>query len=120
MGLLLEYTYLSIMSYRQKESRHAGVRASGCLFCCACWLGGLNTIGEVDDAFDWCVSQGCVRRSDSYCLGPTREALGRKIAEHYGRGFKNGYRIVHGSNHFYVVDGSGREVYNSAGPGYGH
>ena len=108
------------LPFLQRDSRHPGVRMSGCMFCVACWLGGLNSIGEVDSAFDWCVGQGYVRRSDAYCSGLSREPLGRKIAEHYGRPFKEGFRIAQGAHHFWVVDGSGKEVYNSGGWGCGH
>lgn len=108
------------LPFLQRQSRHPGVRGEGCMFCAACWLGGLNTIGEVDDAFDWCVAMGYVRRSDALCNGLSREPLGRKIAQHYRRSFREGCRIQPGTHHFYVVDGSGREVYNSAGWGVLH
>ena len=108
------------LPYLQKQSRHEGVRKSGCLFCCCCWLANLNTIDEVDNAFEWCVGRGYVRRSDAYCQGPTRLALARTIAEHYGKSVKSGLDIAAGPHHFWVVDNSGREVYNSAGWGWGH
>ena len=109
-----------VLPYLQQQSSKRGVRVSGCLFCACCWLASLKSIAEVDNAFEWCVNRGYVRRSDAYCLGPSREPLARKIAEYYGRPFKNGFSIRQGRNHFYVVDSSGKEAYNSAGWGYGH
>ncbi|KAH0786317.1 YSIRK-type signal peptide-containing protein [Histomonas meleagridis] len=106
------------LPYLQRQSSHSSVRQWGCLFCACCWVGGLNTIGEVDAAFTWARNNNYVRW-DAYVLIGSQD-LSQRIANHYGRTKKSGCVIVHGNGHFYVTDTSGREIYNSAGWGWGH
>ena len=108
----------NVFPFLQKQSKYAALRMEGCLFCAACFLGGLNNINEVDECFEWAVQNGKVRGKDCY-VNINRVDLARQIAEKYGREYKD-YNIVKGNNHFYVVDTNGNEVYNSAGPGWGH
>ena len=108
----------NVFPFLQKQSKYAALRMEGCLFCAACFLGGLNNINEVDECFEWAVQNGKVRGKDSY-VNINRLDLAKQIAEKYRRDYKD-YNIVKGNNHFYVVDTNGNEVYNSAGPGWGH
>ena len=108
----------NVFPFLQKQSKYAALRMEGCLFCAACFLGGLNNINEVDECFEWAVQNGKVSGKDCY-VKINRLDLARQIAEKYGREYKD-YNIVKGNNHFYVVDTNGNEVYNSAGPGWGH
>ena len=108
----------NVFPFLQKQSKYAALRMEGCLFCTACFLGGLNNINEVDECFEWAVENGKVSGKDCY-VKINRLDLARQIAEKYRRGYRN-YNIVKGNNHFYVVDTNGNEVYNSAGPGWGH
>ncbi len=105
------------VTLNQKSSRHQAVRKEGCCFLCACYLGGLNTIDEADDCFEWAVSNGKVRKSDSY-VNVEKHGLANEIAQKYGRSRRSG-TITKGNNHFFVMNG-GREVFNSISPGYGH
>ena len=81
-------------------------------------LGGLNNINEADECFDWACNQGKVRRSDSYVL-VDRHSLEKEIAQRYNRNYRD-YKIVPGKHHYYAIDSNGKEIYNSAGFGYGH
>lgn len=101
--------------FRQRDSRHEGVRTSGCLFCCDCWLAGANNITEVDNAFDWAVDQGLVRRSDSYVQREQAHIVPR-LLQYFGRPGRNGEVTWH-DNHAHLRHG-GIEVYNSVDWGY--
>ena len=102
----------------QKNSSYGAVRKEGCCFLCACYLGGLNNIEEADDCFEWATQEGKVRAEDSY-VKIDKYTLASQIATKYNRTKREG-NIVKGKNHFYVTDSNGNEIFNSAGPGYGH
>ena len=110
----------------QKDSTFRAVQKEGCNFLCACYLGGLNTIDEADECFEWASTtpisknskQTKVRRSDSY-VNMDKNALADEIAQRYGRIRRDG-TVIKGNNHFYVVDDKGNEIFNSSGPGRGH
>lgn len=106
------------VSMLQKNSKFGAVRKSGCCFLCACYLGGLNNINEADDCWDWATDNNKVRASDSY-VNIDKYKLATQIAERYGRNERSG-KIIKGNHHFYVIDNNGTEIFNSAGPGYGH
>jgi hypothetical protein len=99
----------------QRNSRHSGVRESGCVFCSGCYIGGLNTIQEMDDAFDWAVSQGWVQEYDASMLVRPNNFMSGRIAERYGRQRREGCTIEGTVNvHVWVCNSSGRVVYNSS------
>ena len=87
---------------KQKNSRHEAVRKEGCCFLCVCYLGGLNSINEADDCWDWAVNNGKVRSRDSYVL-VEKHGLANEIANRYKRARRNG-TIVKGNNHFFVMN----------------
>ena len=117
------FVFLSLLSaaakgmpFLQKQSSYPGVRKSGCLFCAYCYIAGFNTISQVDNAFKWAVSKGYVRESDAYCqLG--RSVYPDYLVKQFGTTKRAGCSVKQGRGHFYVVDASGREVYNSCGLG---
>ncbi len=120
-----ESTNSSEVRILQKESKYEPVRKEGCCFCCACYLGGLNNINEVDNCFQWASTtpiepgrQTNKVRSDSY-VNMDKYKLAEEIAQRYGREMRSG-TIVYGKNHFYVVDNYGNEIFNSAGRLQGH
>ena len=47
------------------------------------------------------------------------KTLALKISQHYGTTFHTGWKLQDiGCNHHWVVDGSGKEVFNASGLGY--
>ena len=46
--------------FLQKQSKYPVVRKEGCLFCAACFLGGLNNINEVDEFYELAIKYGKV------------------------------------------------------------
>jgi hypothetical protein len=117
-------TYSTENEMLQNTSSYNAVKKEGCNFLCACYLGGLNNIDEADDCFEWASTTKysgnltMVRRRDSY-VNMNNKDLARAIAQRYDRQMRDG-KIVHGNNHFYVVDHNGIEIFNSVRPGYGH
>ena len=89
---------------------------SGCYLMAACAMGGLGTGGRMLDAKSWAVNQGYVR-SDCYLL-ISGESLAQKISQHYGTVYHNGYSFGRNSHHFWLLNASGKEVFNAAGLGY--
>ena len=102
----------------QKNAGYKAVKKSGCCFLCACYLGGLNNIDEANLIFEWATKTKKVQASDAYVL-INKYTLANEIAQITGRSRRSG-KIVEGNNHFYVIDDQGNEIYNSAGPGFGH
>ena len=105
-------------SMLQKDSSYEAVRKEGCCFLCACYLGGLDNINEADVCFEWATQKKKVRVKDSY-VNIDKYTLASQIATKYNKTQREG-KIVKGNNHFYVTDSYGNEIFNSAGPGYGH
>ena len=104
------------MSFLQTQSSNPNIKHSGCNFCCCCYAGGLNSLGEVEAAYNWALGNGYIR-SDCY-VNMGWEALAQKIAQNYGRSLRHGLIRKGNGKHFWLVDSSGREVYNAAGIGY--
>ena len=103
---------------KQSSSSYEGVRISGCLFCCACWMANLKSISEFDTAFSWAVGQGLVRKSDAY-VQTTASNLASKIAAHYGKSLKSSSLVIqYSGRHYYITTSSGVEVFNSVYIGY--
>ena len=113
-----ELTQNNDISMLQKNAGYKAVKKSGCCFLCACYLGGLNNIDEANLIFEWATKTKKVQASDAYVL-INKYTLANEIAQITGRSRRSG-KIVEGNNHFYVIDDQGNEIYNSAGPGFGH
>ena len=106
-------TGLAGVSYQWKL---AGMK-SGCYFMAACCIGGLGTDAEMLAARAWAVKKGYIRDSDTYCnVGWSQ--LAKYIAQNYGKSYHNGWSLKQGCGHYWVVNGSGKEVFNAAGLGY--
>lgn len=112
-----ELTENNDKSMLQKNSAYKGVQKEGCCFLCACYLGGLNNIDQANAIFEWATKSKKVRFSDAYVL-IDKYTLANEIAQISER--RRSGKIVKGNNHFYVIDDQGNEIYNPAGPGFGH
>ena len=91
---------------------------SGCCFLSACVVGGLGTVKRFIEARKWALQTGKIR-SDNY-VNMDKYVLAQQISKRFKTVFHDKWKIVHGKNHFYVVNERNVEVFNSAGLGYGH
>ena len=89
----------------------------GCLFMAACAIGGLGSDKEMLDARKWAVSKGYIRESDTL-LYKDAKVLGNLIAQNYKTKYHNDWSIKKGCNHYWALNGKGKEVFNAAGLGY--
>ena len=88
----------------------------GCYFMGACCIGGLGTDSQMLSARAWAVKKGYIRDSDTYCnVGWSQ--LAQYISKNYGTTFHKGWSLKQGCNHYWVVDQSGKEVFNASGLG---
>lgn len=79
-------------------------------------MAGFSTIAQVDQAFPWAVQNRYVRESDAY-LNTTSSNLKTQLARQFGTTVRAGTSVKQGKGHWYVVNSSNKEVYNSAGLG---
>lgn len=109
------------MSFKQKDSGHPAVRKSGCCFCCCCYLGGLDTIDEVDGCFFWAIEEEnkFAKASDAY-VNIDKDTLADKIATKYHKTRRAGNIVANKARDHFWVEQNGNEIYNSVRPGYGH
>ncbi len=96
------------MSFKQYNYKDP-IKKEGCCFCCDCYLAGLN--GNIEEAFDYAVSQKGVRGKDCYVLDHTKLINGLK--EKYQTTGRSGNRVNIG-NHFVVKDNKGNIIFNPA------
>lgn len=96
------------MSFKQYNYKPP-IKKEGCCFCCDCYLAGLN--GNIEEAFDYAVSNGWVRGSD--CFVNNHSSLISGLKRKYGTSGRSGIRVRQG-NHFVVQDGNGNTIYNPA------
>ena len=96
------------MSFKQYNYKDP-IKKEGCCFCCDCYLAGLN--GNIEEAFDYAVSNNWVRKKDCYVLDHTNLIKGLK--EKYQTTGRSGNRVNIG-NHFVVKDNKGNIVFNPA------
>lgn len=89
----------------------------GCLFMACCVKGGLGTKAHILDAYYWALAHEYIR-SDCY-VNMGSDALAKKISEHYGTYYHPDFEVVRGRGHFYLYK-NGKEIFNSAGFGWGH
>ena len=89
----------------------------GCYFMGACAIGGLGTDAEMLMARSWAVNNNLIRGSDTYC-NINWQPLAQKIASHFGTTYHSNFKLVKGCGHYWVVNGSGKEVFNAAGLGH--
>ena len=87
----------------------------GCNFMACCVIGGLTTDQEILKAHDWALVHNYIR-SDNY-VNISYSDFAKKISEEfkttYHDDWKRGGSAEQG--HFWVVDGNGKEIFNSAG-----
>ena len=88
----------------------------GCCFMSACVKGGLCTTAQISAAYSWALSAGKIR-ADTYVL-VGGEQLAKDISAHYGTTYHSDYYIRSNSRHFWLVNSSGTEIFNSAGLGW--
>lgn len=92
------------------------VYSTGCLFFADCYIAGLNTQKECDDALEWCVDQGYVLSNGEGLID--RKTITNKISEHFKNRKKRPGQWKLDGGHWYVVDASGVEIYNASGLGW--
>ena len=88
----------------------------GCCFMSACVKGGLCTTAQISAAYSWALSAGKIR-SDTYVL-VGGEQLAKDISAHYGTHYHSEYYFRNNYRHFWLVNASGKEIFNSAGLGW--
>ena len=103
----------------QGQFAQPGIAKSGCCFLAACVKGGCTTQAQCVSCWNWATSTGRVRSSDAW-VSCGCENLARDCASHFGLPYHSDYSIVWNckQSHFYVFR-NGRELFNSAGLGWG-
>ena len=97
----------------------AAIRKSGCCFLASCVRGGCTTQAQCVSAWTWATGKGYVRSSDAY-VSCGHNNLASYVASHFGYTLHTDYDIIQNckKTHFYVFR-NGKELFNSAGLGYG-
>lgn len=91
--------------------------AEGCLFMGCCVIGGLGNDEQIQEAYTWSLSNGYINSRAWVNIDASTLAL--KISQHFGTTFHTGWKLQDiGCDHHWVVDGSGKEVFNASGLGY--
>ena len=98
------------MDIKQKNYKYP-ISASGCCFCCDCYLAGLSHAHGIEGAFDYAVQKGWVRGSNAYVNN--HSALINGLSSKYGTSKRGGNRVNTGG-HFVIKDGKGNVIYNPA------
>ena len=96
------------------QKQMGDLKSGGCLFMSICVIGGLGSKQELLDARSWALSTKYIR-SDNYLLTKDRMGLAYKISKKYGTTYHSDFSISSNGHHFWVVDSSGKQVFNSAG-----
>ena len=99
----------------QKNFNIKAIKETGCCFLACCFIGGLTTYEQCDDAYDWASKNNKIRGND--CFVFNKKILPKEISQKYGTHLKEGCEFVKENGHFYVIQ-NGIEVYNSAGIGW--
>ena len=89
----------------------------GCLFLCICVKGGLTTVSQFMDCFNWGLNSGKLRSVDCY-VTCNKENWAREISERYGTTYHGDYIFQKSIRpHFWLTQGD-KEIFNSMGIGY--
>ena len=98
------------MDIKQKNYKQP-ISASGCCFCCDCYLAGLSHSNGIEGAFDYAVQNKWVKGNDAFVND--HSALINGLASKYGTTKRGGNRVNVGG-HFVIKDGKGNVIYNPA------
>ena len=101
---------------KQSQFPDHRIQKSGCCFLCTCVKGGLTTLGQCMDCFNWGMNSGKLRSSDCY-VNCDKEQWAREISQRYGTPYHPEYKFQKNSHHFWLTC-NGREIFNSAGIGW--
>ena len=101
-----------------KQSQFPEIRIQkwGSMFLCTCVKGGLTTIAQCMDCFNWGMRSGKLRSSDCY-VNCSEEQWAREISARYGTPYHGDYVFQRNSQHFWLIQ-NGKEIYNSKGIGW--
>ena len=88
----------------------------GCCFMSACVKGGLCTTAQISAAYSWALSAGKIEANTYVLVGG--EQLAKDISAHYGTQYHSEYYFNSNYRHFWLVNSSGKEIFNSAGLGW--
>ena len=99
----------------QKDFPNEIIRKSGCCFLCTCVKGGLTTLEQCMDCFDWGIKSGKLEY-DCY-VSYNKEQWAKEIAQKYGTQYHEDYCFQNNNRHFWLTQ-NGNEIFNSAGIGW--
>ena len=100
----------------QNDFPDSRIRNFGCCFLCTCVKGGLTTLEQCMDCFNWGINSGKLRSSDCY-VNTNKENWAKEISERYGTQYHGDYCFQKNSHHFWLTQ-NGIEIFNSAGIGW--
>ena len=91
---------------------------SGCNFMACCVIGGLTTNAQIMKAHEWALKNNYIRNDNYVNMSPYDFA--KKISQEFQTTYHSEWKRGGSSevHHFWVVDGNGNEIFNSAGLGY--
>ena len=101
---------------KQSQFPDQRIQRWGCCFLCTCVKGGLTTLEQCMDCFNWGINTGKIRASDCY-VNVNKEQWAPEIAQRYGTQYHPEYQFQKNSHHFWLTC-NGREIYNPLGIGW--
>lgn len=100
---------------KQSQFPDQRIRNWGCCFLCTCVKGGLTTVNQCMDCFNWGLNSRKLRSSDCY-VSCNKEDWAKEISQRYGTPYHGDYCYQKSSHHFWLTQ-NGREIFNSYGIG---
>ena len=101
---------------KQTQFSDYRIQKWGCCFLCTCVKGGLTTIAQCMDCFNWGLNSGKLRSSDCY-VKCEKENWAREISQRYGTPYHGDYCFHKNHRHFWLTQ-NGKEIFNSSGIGW--
>ena len=102
---------------RQTQFPDQRIQRWGCCFLCTCVKGGLTTLEQCMNCFNWGITSGKLSSVDCY-VNCNKEQWAREISSRYGTPYHADYCFQDIDHHHFWLTQNGREIFNSAGLGW--
>ena len=99
------------------KSVYGTLMKEGCYFMAACVIGGIGNDKGIKEAYNFALNKKYIN-AKAWVTGTSSDNLARQVASRFGTQYHAGWSLKKGCNHYWTIDGSGREVFNAAGLGY--
>ena len=89
----------------------------GDCFLCTCVKGGLTTLEQCMDCFNWGLESGKLRNSDCY-VNCNKEEWAKEISSKYGTTYHEDYVFQKSNRPHFLITQNGKEIFNPYGLGW--